>query len=105
MTYVDVDELRKGVYFMSATLDPRFVWTEIDPLSLSADDPLIGSPGVVQPVLDGPVIFADNLRRFRLVDCAHREEDRDGKLCTHCGQPNPYEPPAQTAARKATPKK
>lgn len=86
MAYVDVDELSKGVYFMSATLDARFVWEEIDPSSLPADHPLVLQVGTAQPVLDGPVIFADNLRRFTLVDCAHREADRDGALCTHCGK-------------------
>jgi hypothetical protein len=56
------------------------------------------------------VIFADNFRRFRLVDCAHRDADRDadrdGDLCTHCGHHFAHKPPVKTAApRKRQPKK
>ena len=85
--YVDLEELQGNVYFESATLDDRYVWEEVQP------DPEIAE-------VTGGVWF-DGLRRFRLVRCAHREADQDGKLCTHCGHQNPYEPPEQTAARKA----
>jgi hypothetical protein len=104
--YVDVKELRRAVYFESATHDQRFLWEEIIPADLPDDHSLIAEVGVVQPLLDGPVIFADNFRRFRLVDCAHRDADRDGDLCTHCGHHFAHKPPTKTAApRKRQPKK
>ena len=58
--YVNIDELKKTVYFITATLDDRLEFEEIT------------------PDLDGT-------RRFRLTGCAHRPVDRDGVLCTHCG--------------------
>ncbi len=81
--YVDLDELRTRVFFEQATRDDRFTWEEITP------DPDIA-----------PVF-----RRFRLTGCAHREVDRDGSLCTHCGHQFEYKAPKMTAARKATARK
>ena len=98
--YVDISELRLGVYFESATLDDRFKWQEIDP------DPAVGTVINTAPSGEDPVyVWADNFRRYRLLGCAHREADRDGALCTHCGHQNPYEPPKQEAARKTRAKK
>jgi hypothetical protein len=85
--YVNVEELRTGVYFETATLDARFTFQEIIP-----PDPAVAE------VMNGR--WMDGQRRFRLIDCAHLEMYRDGKLCTHCGGENYYEPPAAEAARK-----
>lgn len=93
MAYVDLEELQGNVYFESATLDRRYKFEEIQP------DPSIAE------VLAGSGTWMDGLRRFRLVDCAHREDYRDGSLCTFCGHANPYEPPAETAARKTRARK
>jgi len=89
--YVDLDELRKGVYFHTATMDDRFTWERIEP------------DGSVAEVVAGT--WFDGLDRYRLTGCTHKEIYRDGKLCTVCGQANPYEPPAETAARKTRAKK
>jgi len=74
--YVDLDELRSRVFFEVATTDDRFVWEEISP-----------DPGIAQTTYDQ---WTDGFRRFRLLDCAHREVDRDGDLCTHCGHEFPH---------------
>lgn len=88
MAHVDLEELRGGVYFETATHDQRYTWAPVEP-----DD-------TIAPVTaEGE--WADGFRRFRIVDCSHREVDRDGDRCSHCGQVNPYEPPKMTAARKA----
>lgn len=110
--YVDLSELRDGVYFQQATHDPRFTWREIHPPAelhdlLKANPGLspvqvevLGQVGIITGPHEAPK-WADGFRRFQLVDCAHREVDRDGALCSHCGHENPYEPPKATAARKA----
>lgn len=66
--YVDLDELKNRIYFQTATMDDRFTWEEILPVA------------------------EDGMRRYRMTGCAHREADRDGNLCTHCGYADPYEP-------------
>jgi len=62
--YVDLDDLKQRRYFESATLDPRFVFEETEPLE---------EHGVVW-------------KQFRIVDCAHRDVDREGDACGHCGK-------------------
>jgi len=88
--YADLEALRDGVYFESATQDSRFVWEEISP-----PDPSVAE------VIGG--VWFDGFRRFRLLDCAHRDEDRDGDLCTHCGYAFPA-PEKKAASRKSTSK-
>jgi hypothetical protein len=84
--YVDLDELKTRTFFESATKDPRFVFEEVEPLE---DD-------------HGRV-----WSQFKIVDCAHRETDRDGDLCTHCGHAFAHKPRAVTkrAPRKPRGKK
>ncbi len=79
---VNIEELKTQVFFESASLDDRYVWEEIQP------------DQSVAPV-DGDH-WADNLRRFRLVECAHQPQDRMDDVCTVCGE---------TIAVKAVPKK
>jgi hypothetical protein len=80
--HVDLDDLRKRTFFESATLDPRFVFEETDPLT------------------DGETTW----RQFKLIDCAHRDVDREGDVCGHCGKdftPAPVKAPVKkTAARR-----
>jgi hypothetical protein len=96
--YVDLDELKDRVYFESATFDRRFKWSEIMP------DPKVA------PVIAGeggePDRWADGFRRFHLLDCAHRDVDRDGDLCTHCGHAFEHSPHAvwETKGAKAAKK-
>lgn len=99
-SYVDLGELVGGVYFHTATLDDRFTWAEIDPASYDGHD-----AGDLLEQSGDQVVWVDGLKRFRLVDCAHLEIYRNGKLCSFCGHANPYEPPARTAARKRRGKK
>lgn len=87
---VDLEELKQREFFVTATQDDRYVWAEIKP---SADHPAAEYSG------DGWT-WADGTSRYRLVRCAHREIDRVGRKCGHCGADNPYEPPAQESARK-----
>jgi hypothetical protein len=94
--YVDVDELKTRLYFISATLDERFLWKEVVPtypaeLLLTENPGLpdsmiseLGKVGIVSSPTTEPR-WADGFRRFRLIACAHRPVDRDGLLCTHCG--------------------
>lgn len=83
--YVDLDELRDRVYFRSASLDPRFVWEEIQPGPEFSD---------IAEIDGDRWVWADGLSRFKLVDCAHRDVDRDGDLCTHCGHAFEHSPHA-----------
>jgi hypothetical protein len=83
--YVDLGELKGNVYFGQATLDDRFFWEEIQP------DPKIAE------VANGR--WFDGTRRFRLLDCAHKETYRDGDLCTFCGHQFPHKA-TKTTARK-----
>lgn len=62
--YVDLDTLKENVYFVTATLDERFVWEKIPP----AEDQ-----------------WHDGMDRYRITGCAHPPAYRDGALCTHCG--------------------
>lgn len=66
--YVDLEKLKNRMYFSAASLDPRFVWEKI------SDDELYAL-GV-----------GDGFERYRLIDCAHREADREGDVCGHCGK-------------------
>lgn len=69
---VNIEELKTQVFFESASLDDRYVWEEIAPDS------------GVAPV-DGDR-WADNLKRFRLVRCAHQTQDRVDGVCSVCGE-------------------
>lgn len=93
--YVDLDELREREFFITATQDDRYVWEEIKPY---ADHPAAELAG-------DQWVWADGTSRYRLVGCAHREADRDGALCTHCGHEDSYEPPEQKPARRRRGKK
>lgn len=108
--YADIDDLRRRVYFHSATLDNRFKWEKLTPgfgATLRETHPGLTVEQAHELDMIGVTLrpdqdpqWADGLDRYRLVDCAHLEMYRDGKLCTFCGHENYYEPPAQTAARK-----
>jgi len=102
--YVDLDELRDRVYFRAASLDDRFVWRQIFPVEdvennlLRANPQLtpaqievLGKVGVIHGP-NTPPRWADDFERFMIVDCAHREVDRDGDLCTHCGHAFEHSP-------------
>lgn len=59
--YYDIEELKQRTYFQTATLDARFLFKEIE-----TDE--------------------DGTRRYMMTGCAHRSADRDGVLCTICGE-------------------
>ena len=82
--HIDLEVLRGNVYFEQATLDRRYVWERIEP------------DGSVAEVIGGK--WMDGLARYRLVDCAHREDYRKDDTCTFCGQQT--EKHTATAARK-----
>lgn len=96
--YVDLDALRRNVYFRAASLDPRFEWRQIWPVQDVENDLLTANPGLTSEQIEilGKVgikfsptrdpQWADGFERFMIVDCAHRDVDRDGDLCTHCGK-------------------
>lgn len=85
--YVDLDDLKTRTFYESATHDPRFVFEEVEPVE---DE------------------HGRTWAQFKIVDCAHRPEDRDGVLCTHCGkdfQESPHavwETKGAKAAKKTT---
>lgn len=88
-SYVDIESLRKNVYFTEATLDHRFTWEEITP----------ADPAVAE-VMNGR--WMDGLPRFRLTGCSHPEPYRDGVLCTHCGHEDTPEPTPTPTRKKRT---
>jgi hypothetical protein len=107
MTHVNMEELKTRVFFKMATLDDRYVWEEI--VASPDNESLVGIEAVditqMGELPERTYIWADGATRYRIARCAHREMDRHGDLCGHCGVKNPYEPPAQTAARKRAPRK
>lgn len=112
--HVDLDDLKDRVYFESATYDPRFVWRKIYPVKDVESDLLRANPGLTKkqitelgkigitysPVTDAR--WTDGFDRFMIVDCAHRDVDREGDVCGHCGKDfTPVKAPAKkTAARR-----
>lgn len=74
--YTNVPDLQTKIYFVTATYDDRYVWEEIQPGPDYAD--------LAERSGDGWV-WADGTSRYRMLGCAHRDADRDGALCTHCG--------------------
>jgi hypothetical protein len=113
MTHIDLDDLKTRVFFETASHDDRFVWQEIFPVRDVQHNLIDANPGLTAEqftelgrvgVIYGPDTdprWADGFRRFRIIRCAHREVDRvNGDQCGHCGADNPYEPPAEEAARK-----
>jgi hypothetical protein len=95
--YVDIPDLQTKIYFHTATLDDRYVWEEIKPGPAYAD---------LAERRDDGWQWADGTSRYRLLGCAHREQDRDGVLCTHCGDtvataiPQPPEQPVKRRGRR-----
>jgi hypothetical protein len=68
VSHVDLDSLKQNVYFVTATLDERYTWQKIP----AEDLPGLG--------------ITDEADRYRITGCAHREADRDGDTCGHCGE-------------------
>lgn len=58
--YHNIEELKQHTYFYTATLDDKFVFELVD------------EGGAMRPAT------------YRMTGCAHR--DRDGVLCTTCGE-------------------
>ena len=75
--YVDLDELKDRVFFRTATHDDRFVFEEIEPGPDHSDEAELSGDRWV---------WADGTSRFKITGCAHRDADREGDVCGHCGK-------------------
>lgn len=108
--YADIDNLKRRVYFHSATLDDRYEWEKLTPSfgsELREKHPDLTTEAAHELDMLGvtlhhgrPPEWADGLDRYRMIGCAHREADRDGALCTHCGHAFDHKPAAKTRRRK-----